>query len=269
MRDVRIEPKEGGKGRTFAATCLATVEADSLWEGGMSSTDDVRPVWAMFAAGEQELRPFMANLVQGRKVLLGEQRQSYRKKEDRMEFLRSAGYQVTWQREAEGAVVTVFLPDLFRLDPGMVDPKGATFVLLPPTSWSEHQGIDAEPIVNHVLSLDMCPLDKEALTALVPLSFLFSTYLDRRTRCPLVSDGRFYLQVLLASLRAGLASWSISDAASYRQLEFGQHSHFRFLEADTASVGLNRGVAFQATHEAIGEMLAEEVKVFFEATGGN
>jgi hypothetical protein len=267
MREVRIEPKEEGKGRTFFSTCLATVECDNLWEGGQTSTDTVRPVWAMFAGSEQELRPFIANVTLGKKILIGGDRNAYRRKEDRMEFLKSTGYQTVWQREPEGSVVTVFLPDLFQLDPGMVDPSGAAFIILPPTAWAASQKIEAEPILDHVMSLEpnleAC-IKRDDLAQLVPLSFLFGAYLDRRTRCPLVSDGRFYLQLMLACLDKGLASWS-GDGYSRR---FGVHARFRFTEEGTARIGLDQGLAFQASHESIESVLSQQVELFFSIVKG-
>ena len=265
MFDVRIEPKEEGKGRVFHATCLGTVEADALWEGGTSNTDDNRPVWAMFAGSEQGLRPFMANLTLGRKVLSGDASSHGRgRNKDRMEFLKSAGYQTFFQREPEGVIATVFLSDLFRMDPGMVDPDVARFVLLIPSDWSEKQTIDPKPIVRHIRRLKAYEeIEEEEIRALVPLSFLFCSFLDRRTTAPLVSDGRFYMQLFLSCLEQGLASWASQRDQPYgRESRFGFHSAFRF-EARIEGTGITRALAFQASHESIDRVMAEEVQTFF------
>jgi hypothetical protein len=271
-RDVIIAPQTEGKGRSFTAMCLASVEADRLWDGGQTDTDEQRPVWAMFANSEQELRPFMMNLKTGRKADIGKSNYSYRRKTDKMNFLRSAGYTVTWQREVEGSVATIFLPDLFQMDPGMVDPSGASFVVLPTVEWAKAQRIEVGPLVQHVrhrvpLDYDRKPsLSDDDLANLVPTSFLFAAYLDRRTRCPLLSDARFYVQLMLACLKSGLASFS-STRSHYNQ-EFGVHSAFGFSTIGTEDFGFSRGVAFQATHTEIERVLAEQITIFFNEVGG-
>jgi hypothetical protein len=270
MREVYITPQTEGKGRTFQAVCLASVEADALWDGGQTNTDDMRPVWAMFANSEQELRPFMMNLKSGRKcsIVKGQQ---YRRKDERMEMLRSAGYTTTWQREAEGSIATSFLPDLFHMDPGMVDVKGGTFVLLPTQEWVNAQQIELGPLVQHAREfVPTMPYEKspaltdDQLAELVPTSFLFAAYLDRRTRCPLLADGRFYLQLMLACLKEGLASFP--NGNSYQSHEFGVHGSFRFTTIGTEDVGFAKAIAFSASHSEIERVLAEQVASFFKAT---
>ncbi len=268
MRDIVIAPQSEGKGRSFQAICLAIVEADSLWPGGDIKTDTIRPVWAMFAGSDQEMRPFAANLQLGRKANFPTQgsgyRQYQRKPAKTLELLRSAGYQLTWQREKEGSIVTAFLPDLFRLDPGMVDVKGATFIVLPTKKWLMEQKIDALPIVKHAQRFSY-NIDEATLLMMVPTAFLFCSYLDRRTRCPLVSDGRFYLQLMLACMAQGLASWSNANSHSHSR-EFGRS--MLFYEEGTEDVGLLPGIAFNASHDTIEAVLAEQVALFFKATRG-
>lgn len=273
MYEAIIETQtKDGKGRSFRAMCLATVEADSLWPGGLARTDNIRPVWTAFAGTENELRPFMANLILGRKAdLLSE----YRRREDVIELLKSAGYQQTWQREEEGCIATAFLPDLFRLDPGMVDPAGAFFVLLPTREWFAKQKLDVNPIVEHGMRLAKLrgyPVDEGQLITLAPVAYLFCAYLDRRTRCPLLADGRFYLQILLACLSEGLATWSIDKNKSYfsygTQGSFGQHTEFGFREHGTEELGFLPGVAFGSSHDTLEALLAKEVTEFYTITKG-
>jgi hypothetical protein len=217
----------------------------------------------MLAGSEIELRSFVANLRGGRKAEVGN---GYRSRgKEKVEFLKSAGYHFSWQRMAEGSVVTVFLPDLFRLDPGMVDPKGIQFVLLPTQDYVNAQSIDIETSVAHAKGLFKLPEDLD-FNQVVPTAALFCAYLDRRTRCPMLVDSRFYTQLYLACLEKGLASWS-HESYSYSR-EFGQNSRVPFLETDTDKVGLLPGVAFSATHEDFEEVLAREVKIFFSVTGG-
>lgn len=295
MRDCFIAPVEkaggGGKGRTFAATCLATVECDRIWKSGGGASK--RPIWAMFAGSENELRPFMANVVAGRRVEF----EGDKSRDQQLEFLRSVGFRVTWQKEPEGSVVTVFLPELFELDPGMVDPDGAAFVCMPSRAWVEAQKIDAAPIIEHALKFELWEASSnqkkllarnfdsreeyrealieqkkeqakqdELLASLVPVSFLFASYLDRRTRFPLYADGRFYLQLMLACLKQGLASWP--DDGRYRG--YGERGPFghnlkEFKAAGLEDVGLVQPIAFKASHDEIGAILDEQVSLFIEA----
>jgi hypothetical protein len=264
IREAIIAPQTEGKGRSFTAMCLASVEADLLWSGGQTDTDEQRPIWAMFAGSEQEMRPFVANLKTGRKCELSRSGY-YSRKTDKMTFLRSAGYSVTWQRETEGSVATVFLPDLFQMDPGMVDPSGAAFVVLPTKEWASNQKIDVNPLVQHakwfVDSYRGVPtLTDDELAEMVPISFLFASYLDRRARCPIPADERFYLQLMLACIREGLAS--LPSTRSYSQ-EFGVHNYFKFSCIGTEEIGFARLVAFKAEHSSIERVLAEQVGLFF------
>lgn len=263
MRPVHIEPKSEGKGRTFHALMLASVEADLLWSGGQS--DNMRPIWAMFAGSQQELRAFMANLATGRFAVVD--RNGYRSgKQDRIEFLRSARYQTIWQREDEGCVATMYLPDLFKLDPGMVNPAGVGFVLLPTQEWHARQSIDTAPLARHLERCGAAGTPEWAAEWGVT-AHLFAAYLDRRTRCPLVADGRFYIQLMAACLQNGLASFAARDSFTHER-SFGVHPSHSYYETDITSVGFRRGLVFRASHEDFEKLLATEVERFFQLTGG-
>ena len=269
MRDVHILPAVEGKGRTFRATLLASVEADLMWQGGLSAGDNIRPVWAMFCGSDQELRAFCANLQMGRKITFNRQ-YGYRRKEDRMEFLKSSGYQTIWQREEEGSILTVFLPELFQIDPGMVDPVGIKFILLPTQTWHSTQDTDIAPLLRHVALLKDYNVTEEWIAEWAPTAFLFASYLDRRTRCPLVADGRFFLQLMLACLKYGAATFSVPSGYHYsRDLGFGIHERRQYHEDDIAAVGLRPGICFSADHEGFEVLLAREVELYFRLTRGN
>jgi len=288
--EVVIEPKQHGKGRTFRAIYLASATADALWPGGSTDTGDVdRPVFATFCGSEDELRPFVANLMLGRRVIVPEAGYSRRRSKKGFEFLKTAGYKYIWQREPEGTLVSVFMPALFLMDPGMVDPAEAKFVLLPSVKWAEKQALATDEIVRHarrlpiIKALNAPPppgdwrwrdkdykhepvLSNDDLAALVPTAYLFAAFLDRRTRAPLLADGRFYLQLMLACLKNGLATWSTERAS---QEQFGHHyAGFAFCEESTSDAGLLPGVAFRASHERLESLLAEEVALFFKMTKG-
>lgn len=270
QHELIIAPQTEGKSRSFRATLLASVEADSVWEGGQTATDNQRPVWAMFASSENELRPFVANLVSGRKAAYVRQDSRWsRKKDDRLEILRSAGFKSHWQREAEGSIATVLLPDLFQIDPGMVDPKGASFILLPTKASLAEHTIDVAPSVQHMKRFEY-PVDDARVAELVPMAYHFCTWLDRRTRQPIYADGRFYMQLMLACLHEGLASFSYDDGKHRwggQADKFGRHQHFRFVENGTSDVGLADGIVFKATHDEIDRVLAEQVALFSHTTG--
>jgi hypothetical protein len=269
MRDLVIAPPDGGKGRSFKAICLASIEAGALWRGGDHKLDVSRPVWAMFAGSEDEIRPFLANLMRGNRALVASRQNGYsrrRSNEGAVEFLRSAGYSVLWQRLEEGSVATIYLPDLFNFDPGMVDPFMIRFVLAPPATFLAEQKIDTVSAVRHAAKLGY-PLTKEQLAALVPFAMLFCATLDRRTRYPIPMDPRFPLHLLLVCLNEGLASWPPPEQ-SYQDRGFGQHRDFLFEVEGLAEVGIPHVLVFNAPHDRFKEVLAREVSLFFSSVKG-
>lgn len=269
MQDLIIQPQEGKKGRSFRATCVSTVIADALFPEGGGAT--IRPVWAMFAGSDAELRPFAANLKLGRKAERDTNSYSRRGGDsERYEFLKSIGYHMAWQREAEGSLVTLYHPDLFRLDPGMVDPRGLSFVMLVPKEWSDRQRLDVREPVLHVLRINnfRCPLSSKMLEALVPTAYLFAAYLDRRTRCPLIADGRFYLQLLLAAMAQGLASTPGGDLKWHSSRDdWGYNKQHAFAAYGLDQVGITHAISAKASHVDFEAFLAEQVQVFFDHTG--
>lgn len=220
------------KGRSFTARCIALVVADHLWASGSTSAC-VRPIWAQFVGSDAEMRPFATNLLLGRKLEKagGSRRASAC---DRIEFLKSAGYQLAWQREPEGTILTAYLPDLFRLDPGMVDPAGASFVMLTPRWWVEAQTLPAD--------------DARAS--------LFAAMLDRRTRCPLPADVAFYRQMLGAALDQGLARTPTDGVSLYSR-------GFAAEGLEQAGLDANGAIAFSAAHDTLEAFLAEQCTEFF------
>jgi len=242
MIELVIQPKIEGKGRAFAATCIAHVRAESLWPAGNDAT---RPVFMSLVGTDNELRPFVANLRLGRKAEMG-----YRGRE-KFEVLKSAGFQCAWQRTTKGTRVDIFAPDLFALDPGMVDPAGVKFIILPAKSWLKPLDVPLPECV---------PAERaEAIRALAPL---FIAYLDRRTRCPLVPDPRFYAQVLANALDQGLATFSTHDRSWAREWGAGDRG---YREVDIDVAGFGPGLLFRASHETLETFLADQVRIFFAA----
>lgn len=258
MRTITIETGEGGKGRSFSAELLGYATADALWEGGETDTNAVRPVYMTLALSEQEAGPFLANLRGGRVAKVGRDRSA-----KRFELLRSAGYAFAIQRHPEGVLATAYLPELFRIDPGLVDPAGARFVVLPSSAWcaTETTGLEVGAAVEHVRALELVKAAGATLersggepAALVPTSALFAAYLDRRVRAPLIPDLRFYLQVLLAALAARLATMGDGNC----------RPHLGFATEHLDELGFAPGVAFSASHEQVEALLAAEVARFYE-----
>jgi len=271
MKQYVIQPREEGKGRSFSATAVALITAYGLFpEGNDGKT--IRPVWGLFAGTEAELRSFTANLRTGRKA----QPPGGKKGDgDRLEFLRSVGFLQTWQREAEGCLATIYHPELFRLDPGLIDPKGINFILLVPADWAESQAVDTAAAAGHVSAI--APhVEASLLQSLVPTAYLFAAYLDRRTRCPLVADGRFYLQLLIAALDSGMASLpgsNIRYASYYGREEWGRHAHHSFdiefgEHLDLEAIGLQHAISVRVDHVAFEAFLAEQVTLYFQKARG-
>ena len=278
-RGITIAPKEEGKGRSFRAMCLTMVQADCL-SPIAPNADVVRPVLAVFAAGDAELRPFVTNLQLGRKA---EFDGGGRRDKVRVEFLRSGGYQVFTQRETEGAIATVCIPDLFRVDPGMVDPEAIRFITFPRASWLTQEPEDrAEAnelrdtyrmMARHAASVGFDHRTEARLMELAPLSYLFAAFLDRRTRCPILADGRFYLHLMLACLRDGLAGFArdkrgTGSAYYHDKRPFGLAAEFdSFVVEGGAEAGFGGAIAFKAKHEEFETLLAAETTVFVQKNG--
>jgi len=278
MRELVITPperKDGkeSKGRAFRAFHLAHLKADALWEGGMTETEAIRPVWLMVGGSETEIRPFVTNLMLGKKADMPGR---FRSEGKRFELLKSAGYQYIWQRIPEKgpdgrvdvkAIVMAFLPDLFRMDLGMVDPEGVNFCLLPTNEWVGQSTIDPNPSVVHVRTAFGkvgIPIPDDDLRQLVPTAILFCAFLDRRTRCPLIADTCFYLQLFCSALAQGIAGWTRGDAHN----TWGRHANLYLEEVGIEDVRIGLGVACKATHGELETFLAEQVKIYFEVKNG-
>ena len=261
MRELLIV-SDSAKGRSFRAALLSYATCSSFMTGG-----DVRPIWAMIACSEAESIPFIRNLQSGKKAkVLGE------RNEPTIDFLKSADYAYAAQRHPEGTVWTVYLPSLYRLDAGMVDPDGVKFAVLPRAEWlPEADERSAEALAKRYAPdrgqwhREEWSREEDAkrmgvaryVTRVAPL---FCAYLDRRTRCPLIPDPLFYALVLGALLDKGLATLAHSDSYSSRA-EWGR-SGPAYHEHDVESVGLLPGVVCRADHAQLEPVLAECVREY-------
>lgn len=273
MKTVYIESGKEGKTRSFEAVLLGHVTANALWDGGVSGKAH-RPVWAQFAASDGACMPFLANIRTGRKVVEG--------RSTEYEFLKSAGYHFLSHRVHGGSLITAYLPDLFRADPGMVDPGRVAFVMMPSQAWITEQSkhLDFDAAIAHASKLweprdlgiiayrrwgepepDTRPEFESKIRELLPLASLFCLYLDRRTRCPIIPDMRFQLQVLVSALSNNLAAF---PGDGYYD-EWGKYRPFGFRAEVDDRLGYASAIACRAFHDQIEALLATEVARYFEA----
>jgi hypothetical protein len=259
VKDFVVDSSASTKGRAFRAACAAFVEAPLVFPEAQS--DNSRPVWAVFVGDDTSIRPFVANLRLGRRADCGD--------DLRIEFLRSLKFRAEFQREAEGTIATLYHPSLFALDPGMIDPEGASFVMLVPDDWARTQRLDVPAMLSHVEgAFPDCKLEVDELAGLAPAACLFAAYLDRRTRCPLPNDPRFYFRLFLAALDRKLAGiaceWSRYGSSVDQWGRFRSSGYFDAYGLDRA--GVRDAVAFRCEHADLEVFLAEQVAAYFKKT---
>jgi hypothetical protein len=278
--------QDGEKGRRFRGYHVASIEADWLWEGGQASTEVRRPVYLMIAASKHESRALVANLRTGRKAILPETGSSHRSKHDgaKLELLRSAGYRVFAQECPDEMVVTTFyLPWLFEVDPGMVDPERIGFVTALPARWLTDEltfppGVLEDTVAYLTDTFGACSVDyKETLASrpalidrLARIAPMFAAYLDRRTRAPLIPHPRFHAHLLCAALdprRAPEGTYALAtlanNANTYNDRYFG--CGWPYTERELDSGALAPGVAFYADHAAFETFLAKETAAYLRS----
>lgn len=228
---LEIVTGKGKKGRSFRADLLAWIDAPDMFENGGVGNNN-RPIWITVATSEQETRAFVTNFRRGERAEKVS-RHSYSRSTDRWQLVKSAGYQIHQQKRGDGVVSTFFLPELFTINPGMVDPDRIQFVMLPSTQWLESQSVSVE--------------DAEAL--------LFLAYLDRRTRFPFPPEVTFARGLFDRCIELGFATRTNSrHGYGYTR------KRFLYTEHSLENLGMRGGVAFRANHEDFGQILAEEIK---------
>lgn len=242
----------------FRAQLLAYAEADGLWDAGSAGTKVTRPVWMVLGCSEHEAGPFVANLQMGRAADMVPEQSWSSKVPERFEIQRSARF--VYRREAlpAGVVVKVYHPDLFRRDPGMVDPKEARFLLLPDRAWCEAQPLDVVGAVGHVRRAGY-DWPVAALRELLPIAPLFLAFLNRRTRVPLIPDAAFALQVLVGALANGMASRAeVENRYTAEEVPWTRGA-FGYREHRVEWVNALPGVAFKATQADLEPFLADMI----------
>lgn len=243
----RTPSGSGSKGREFAATMLGYVTADTMWDHGRSS-DSRRPVFLYLTGPATSLRPFVANLQEGKRAVQTDTTARNSSSSDtpiRYELLRTGGYMYKWQHlddEPRSALLTAYQPALFGLDPGMI-PDAIRFISMPPRQWisESREWLDRHPgeraaILAHARALgvlaDGVQPRQDAHGAMLPgaahlpaddvldlalRAVHFTAHLAHRTALPLPTALPFALQLLLAMLHpsTALASLPTNDTYSY------------------------------------------------------
>lgn len=253
MQTARIITQADTKrARSFEAACLAYV---SIHAEGSGNGNTLRPVWAAFAAPEQQLRAFMANVRLGRSMEL---LNTYNhRSSSKLEFLKTGGFSQLWQTGPEGAIATVVNNDLFQLDPGMVDPNTIRFANLLPVAWLDSQELaDTTRASASILERTRKVVDAR----FVKQATVFTAYLERRTRCPLPNDSVFHTNLYYACLHAGLASVSENTY----DLPVSHYRGGRSIEdVRTSELGFGPVVYCRTSHSIFEELLAEETTRYY------
>jgi len=235
---ISIEPKKGSKGRTFSAYLFNTITADSAWESG--SGDLTRPVYLAFTTSEREAHAFTANLRSGRRAVV---RNAYGHEEAKIEILKSSGHRFVTERcrRSGSALVTVYLPSLFELDPGLLDPH-IRFVFAPASWWIEREL--ASP------ALESFP-PEEAREFVVAAAF--AAFLDRRTSLPIINDPRFHRQLYRAAKEERW--WHEPASQTYG------HAILRVFPQEI--VGLEQVALVNLDHDTFESFLRRQTSIFY------
>lgn len=231
----------------------AKMAAYILSSGFVDSGKFHRPVFAVFMGSYTSIRPFIANAMLGKRIKEG--------KHESFEFLKSEGYKWTWQRHGEGVAVTAHLPEIFAVDPGMVDPKGIHFLFTLPDEYVRAQSFPEAPLVMAKLSCFKFPVE-DALSdknwhSTFANAYAFATYLDRRTRSPIIADPAFYVYLYLMAIEARFLR--VTDSSLFYN-SYSPHDKAQGLE----KLGLGVVHKVYTSHTAFDEFLAEAVKVYFQ-----
>lgn len=278
MKTLSIEDERNkdGKGRKFRAAMLGYIRADMLWEGGMTATNNLRPIYMTLAGKEAALRPFLANMRKGRKVNILEEGRYRTEVDGRLELLKSAGYEFVWHRGKSIALVTAYQTSLFQADPGMIDHESISFISAPPLWWVRAQGdkltaADVTRVRDHLLRLGVgtqsgslpIPLRIEAadLRDIIAAAAHFCLYLDKRTRRPLINDLTFTTQLYLASLYRGAASYSANYHGRWCAHPWATN-HRLFDGYSLGKLGFYPPTVVHLSQELMDKFLAEQIKLW-------
>lgn len=229
---VIVVGKADGKAEAFHCTHLGHVKCSSLLKNPARNGPD-RPIWLSVAASPQELRAVEANLRMGRTLKVGSWT---------LELLKSTPYVWSKQSTAAASVLTVYLPDVFRVDPGAVDPNGVGFYVLPSQRWcDDYAAKNAAEILRAVADIAREPEYAVKLIESAPRAVWMLSMLNSRTRCPIIREIGFAIRVM-------------QKASSHMLLNYG---------GDIECVGMAHGFSFESSHTQLERLLAQCVKEHF------
>lgn len=279
---VKIEPK-GEKGRAFHAELVAWAKAD-FWTDGDKAT---RPVWAVFAGPAEQLRAFVANLLEGG---VAKEDKGWQKGGERFEFMRSAGYMVTTRTLEDGSAVATFALRWALTWECPAEPARAlSFVVLPPLAWVAEQRFDetraigllrrleADTVIRDQFMEDewrgsvrtrqsQIRIDKvieSELHRMLAYGALLLHYLDHRLALPIPRDPVFGAWLLLLGHVAGpikIAGRPVPGDT------WGSNQRWYKVE-DAEAAGASPGFLFHAGGFDVPAWLAREVQRFMRAGG--
>lgn len=241
-----------GDEHSYRGWLVGHVIANHAWEGGGGGSAE-RPILMVVAASHGESGPLTAALSRGARAVVDTGRHD--RNAERYELLKSAGFRRLTQAEPAGVLTTFYHPDLFRRDPGMVDPDEVALAILPRQSWVEAQRYDADAIAAHLAALGNDVGATQIDATWTPQARLFGEALDRRTRAPFPGDDRFLVQLLRVLVWRDFAV--MSDNYGNRR----QHK-----EVGLDKLGYARGLSFKASQKDIERVIAQEVACYFKTT---
>lgn len=230
---ITIVGGEQGKGRAFEGAMLAYVTCTAVH----FNVGELRPAWAVIATDGGSAKPVLANIRLGRALQFGGKV---------VKFLARTGYRYDQQVHPEGALFTIYVPQLFAFDAAVDDM--VQFVVL--VEKARVQAFDwPRAAVQAWLTKVRREMPDDAF-ALVPF---FAAYLDRRCKIPLPSSLKFQAQLL-----AGLM---IENGAFLS----GTLNQCKAEGLDT--LGLHRALYVSAKHDTFKEFCMEEVQRYVRNGG--
>lgn len=219
------------KTRSFSVRLLGYMTADAFWDSG--SGEGVRPAFLTYVGTDSETRAFTANF-----------RSGYEAKAERESFqiLRRAAYRWSTQKVTDGQITTVYLPELFDLEP--VGPAGGRlrFVFAPPRWWIESQREALAPEFGG-------QADEVARAA------LFAAYLDRRTPLPVLGELGFHLALYQAALDT---EWVTSPRPS----RGATYNYGPLFAQGAEACGFDQVLAVSADQATVSEFLTEQTSQY-------
>lgn len=286
-------PVQPDKTRRFAAIMLGYITADALWEGGAAVNKTARrPVYLALGGPETTLRPFIYNMKSGRKAALTNDinTSSFDRDANWVETLKTGGYETIWQRGQESHICTMLMPELFAIDPGMIEPERCAFASVAPNWWADAQMkvIAADHnlcgrIFRHAKAIGLMgdsnkrliPIptswNEDIILDLLPQAGHFYLMLDKRTRRPLINDLAFAVQLYAAALHHGLASfWRAPGQSIYGEMWGYSKAAWAagFVADNPQLLGFRQGVLLATSQNNLDGFLANQIRLYREVTNG-